>query len=41
MVEDEEGAEDKPQTTTSRLDNWVNHADKKQDSVSNTNSKSE
>jgi hypothetical protein len=37
IVEDEEDEEDRPQTTTSRLDNWVNPADRKLDS----NSKSE
>jgi len=37
IVEDEEDEEDKPQTTTIRLDNWVNPVDRKLDS----NSKSE
>jgi hypothetical protein len=37
IVQDEEDQEEKPQTTTSRLDDWVNPADRKLDS----NSKSE
>jgi hypothetical protein len=41
IVEDEEDEENKPQTATSRLDDWVNPVDRKLDSDSRTNSKGE
>jgi flagellar basal body-associated protein FliL len=37
IVEDEKDEKDKPQTTTSQLDNWVNPEDR----ISDSNSKSE